>query len=82
VSCGEFQAAVHSPATEARAARRRTLQRTPAYPSTLKEHAGYSEASIRSCVQAMAALQRKAPNASLVAVYKKYCSTKFHEVRF
>lgn len=31
-------------------------------------------------LQALAALQRKAPNASLVAVYKKYCSSKFNEV--
>ncbi len=31
--------------------------------------------------QALAALQRKAPNASLVAVYKKYCSSKYNEVR-
>ena len=30
--------------------------------------------------QALAALQRKAPNASLVAVYKKYCSSKYNEV--
>ena len=29
----------------------RALQRSPTYPSTLKEHAGYSEASIRNCVQ-------------------------------
>ena len=28
----------------------------------------------------MAALHRKAPNASLVAVYKKYCNAKYHEV--
>ncbi len=30
---------------------RRALQRSPTYPATLKEHAGYSEASIRNCVQ-------------------------------
>ena len=29
----------------------RALQRSPTYPATLKEHAGYSEASIRNCIQ-------------------------------
>ncbi len=32
----------------------RALQRSPTYPTTLKEHAGYSEASIRNCVQVRA----------------------------
>ena len=35
---------------------------------------------VRPCATAMAALHRKAPNASLVAVYKKYSSSKYLEV--
>ena len=58
----------------------RSLQRSPMFPRSLQKHAGLTEASVRPCAAAMAALHRKAPNASLVAVYKKYCSSKYLEV--
>lgn len=59
---------------------RRSLQNSPYFPRSLQKHAGLTEASVRPCAAAMAALHRKAPNASLVAVYKKYSGSKYHEV--
>ena len=41
------------------------------FSHTLSRHSGYSLAAISDCAQHLAALWRKAPNASLVAVYKK-----------
>ena len=49
-------------------------------PRALLKHAGYSEASLRECVVELDVLYRKAPNASLTAVYKKYSSEKNHNV--
>lgn len=47
---------------------------------TLQRHTGFSEALVRPCAAALAALHSKAPSATLVAVYKKYSTTKFHTV--
>jgi len=49
-------------------------------PRALVRHSGYNEASIRECVDALGALYRKAPNASLTAVFKKFSSEKYHNV--
>lgn len=46
----------------------------------LQRHSGFSEALMRPCAAALAALHTKAPAATLVAVYKKYCAAKFHAV--
>ena len=50
------------------------------FPRSLQKHAGLTEMAVRPCAEAMASLHRKAPKASLVAVYKKYCRSKYHEV--
>ncbi len=49
-------------------------------PRALARHSGYDEATTRDCVDALNALYRKAPNASLTAVYKKFSSDKYHNV--
>lgn len=49
-------------------------------PRALSRHSGYSEASLQDCVDALGALYRKAPSASLTAVYKKFSTEKFHNV--
>lgn len=42
-----------------------------AYSHTLSRHSGYPLEAIQECAQHLAALWHKAPNSSLVAVYKK-----------
>lgn len=49
-------------------------------PHSLQKHSGYSSAALRGCAQALERLHAKAPKASLVAIFKKYSSTKFLEV--
>jgi hypothetical protein len=41
---------------------------------------GCSSGTLRACSNALAALQRKAPNTTLKAVHKKYSSSKYSEV--
>jgi hypothetical protein len=58
----------------------RTLGRRQAWGHALQRHTGFSEALVRPCAAALAALHAKAAGATLVAVYKKYCTSKFHGV--
>lgn len=58
----------------------RLLHSDPSYPRALARHSGYKAAQLRPCAAALEKLQAKASSASLVAVYKKYSSTKFMEV--
>eukprot|EP00232_Nephroselmis_pyriformis_P012959 CAMPEP_0182875932 /NCGR_PEP_ID=MMETSP0034_2-20130328/13832_1 /TAXON_ID=156128 /ORGANISM="Nephroselmis pyriformis, Strain CCMP717" /LENGTH=384 /DNA_ID=CAMNT_0025008691 /DNA_START=28 /DNA_END=1182 /DNA_ORIENTATION=+ len=60
-----------------------TAQRTlgkPAWSHALERHSRHSEADIREAANSMAALQRKASGASLLAVHKKYSNPKYLEV--
>ena len=45
-----------------------------------QKHSGFSEEALRPVALALAALARKAPQSSLVSVYKKYNQAKFQEV--
>ncbi|KAK9820270.1 hypothetical protein WJX72_008376 [[Myrmecia] bisecta] len=58
----------------------KTTNKMPAFPRSLQKHSGFTEQAIRPCAVALATLQRKAGNSSLVAVYKKYSNQKFMEV--
>ncbi|KAK9832854.1 hypothetical protein WJX81_008037 [Elliptochloris bilobata] len=58
----------------------RALGLSQPWSHALQRHTGFSEALVRPCAAALAALHGKAPSATLVAVYKKYCATKFHAV--
>lgn len=49
------------------------------YPRTLEKHCGYTFADVEPVAKALADLMAKAPNSSLLAVYKKYSSTKYNE---
>jgi cyclin B len=49
-------------------------------PRALVRHSGYNEAALRDCVDALGALYRKAPSASLTAVFKKFSTEKYHNV--
>lgn len=50
------------------------------YSHTLARHSGYTLSAIMDCSQHLASLMRKAPNSSLVAVYKKYSSEKYQTI--
>lgn len=58
----------------------RALGKEPAYPRSLQKHSGYTLEQLQPAAHALAALQAKAPNSSLPAVFKKYSQHKFHEV--
>lgn len=49
----------------------------PALPRALRKHSGYTEAVLMPCVLDLAQLQRKAPNATLAAVHKKWSNDKY-----
>ena len=49
-------------------------------PYALQKHSGFSQATMRPCVVALIELHKKAPSASLVAVYKKYGSEKYGSI--
>jgi len=49
-------------------------------PRALLRHSGCSGEDIQECVEALTALQKKAPDASLTAVYKKFSMEKFGSV--
>ncbi|KAL4447373.1 hypothetical protein ABPG77_007406 [Micractinium sp. CCAP 211/92] len=50
------------------------------YSHALQRHSGYTLPAIMDCAQHLASLMRKAPNTSLVAVYKKYSSEKMQKI--
>ena len=50
------------------------------WPVALAKHSGYREEEVRACAKYLCELHRKAPKASLMAVHKKYSSSKFLEV--
>ncbi|KAL4443504.1 hypothetical protein ABPG75_011241 [Micractinium tetrahymenae] len=50
------------------------------YSHTLQRHSGYTLPAIMDCAQHLANLMRKAPNSSLVAVYKKYSTEKTQKI--
>ena len=56
------------------------LKKGNAFPSALRKHSGYRQSQLIPCAEALGKLQMKASNAHLVAVFKKYSSTKFLEV--
>ncbi|KAL3161613.1 hypothetical protein ABBQ32_010471 [Trebouxia sp. C0010 RCD-2024] len=58
----------------------KAFKQSQAYPYALRKHSGFDEISIRPCAQALAVLNKKAEKASLVAVYKKYSTDKYHAV--
>ena len=47
-----------------------------AFPRALAKHSGYSEAEVHACAQDLLVLMKKAPTASLNAVFKKYSHAK------
>ena len=51
-----------------------------AMPRALARISGYSEADLADCVDALGSLFRKAPTASLTAVFKKYSTEKYFNV--
>lgn len=51
-----------------------------ALPYALQRHSEYNEAALRPCAMDLAQLIQKAPNTSLTAVYKKWCSEKLLSV--
>ena len=57
----------------------RTFEHSP-IPRTFSKHTGYTAADLASCVSALENLVAQAPNASLKAVYRKFCSEKFYSV--
>lgn len=58
----------------------KAFQQSQAYPYALRKHSGFDETSIRPCALALTSLHKKAEKNTLVAVYKKYCHSKYHEV--
>ncbi len=58
----------------------RALKKADAYPYSLQKHSGYRQSQLRPCAQALEKLQAQASSTSLVAVFKKYSSSKFLEV--
>jgi len=58
----------------------RTAGKEDAYPRALAKHSGYSENEVHSCTEELLILMKKAPTASLNAVYKKYSLPKYLEV--
>jgi len=48
-------------------------------PYAMERHSGFSESDIKDCARDLVRLMEKAPRANLVAVNKKYGSTKFME---
>eukprot|EP00887_Chlorella_sp_A99_P006048 scaffold22.g6048.t1 len=65
-------AAIHTAST--------ALGRPDSFSSAAQRHSGYSLASLGQCGAYLAGLFRKAPSASLTAVYKKYSQEKFFKV--
>jgi len=57
----------------------KTLNRNP-FPPALAHYSEYTEAQIRPCAQQLVMLHKRAPDASLQAVHKKYSIAKFLEV--
>ena len=57
----------------------KTLGRNP-FPPALEHYTGLTEAQIRPCAQQLVQLHKRAPEASLQAVNKKYSIAKFLEV--
>ncbi len=53
-----------------------TNKATP-FPHALAKHSSYAEEHVRACAIELARLHRKAPNASLHAVHKKWSHTKY-----
>ncbi|DBA72238.1 TPA: hypothetical protein ACH3X2_010629 [Trebouxia sp. C0005] len=58
----------------------KAFQQSQAYPYALRKHSGFDETSVRPCALALTNLHKKAEKNTLVAVYKKYCNAKYHEV--
>lgn len=58
----------------------RALGLSDPFPQSLQKHSGYKASAVRSCSGALERLQANAARASLVAVYKKYSSSKLREV--
>lgn len=58
----------------------RALKKADVFPYMLQKHSGYKASQLRLCAQALEKLQAKASGNNLVAVFKKYSSTKFLEV--
>ncbi|KAF5843420.1 B type mitotic cyclin [Dunaliella salina] len=58
----------------------RTAGKEDPYPRALAKHSGYSEDDVHGCTEELLVLMKKAPTASLNAVYKKYSLPKYLEV--
>ncbi len=58
----------------------KAFQQLQAYPYALHKHSGFDEPDVRPCALALTNLHKKAEKNTLVAVYKKYCSAKYHGV--
>ena len=59
---------------------RQAMGREDIFPYGLQKHSGYKLNSLRPCAQALQKLQASASGESLVAVFKKYSSSKFLQV--
>lgn len=83
LSLPDYTMLAHAPSTVAAAsvyAARAALGRFPAWSPGLAAEARLAEADVAPAAASLAALARRAPTASLHAVYKKYCGAKHGEV--
>lgn len=83
LSLPDYTMLAHAPSVVAAAsvyAARAALGRFPAWSPGLAAEARLAEADVAPAAAALAALARRAPSASLHAVYKKYCGAKHGEV--
>ena len=83
LSLPDYGMLAHAPshvAAGAVLAARAALGREPAYPEMLEREARVSRPDAEAAAGALASLARRAPTASLHAVYKKYCGSKHGEV--
>jgi hypothetical protein len=58
----------------------KALRKTEVFPYALQKHSGFEITGLRQCTLALEKLQHEAARASLVAVFKKYSSSKYMEV--
>ena len=83
LSLPDYGMLAHAPshvAAGAVLAARAALGREPAYPASLEAEARVPRSDAEAAAGALASLARRAPTASLHAVYKKYCGSKHGEV--
>lgn len=58
----------------------KAMRKSDVFPYALQKHSGFKITGLRQCTFALEKLQIKASSASLVAVFKKYSTSKYLEV--